>query len=67
MRPGTVTLEAGVSQRVSQAQRPQRRQDWLRGLPWLAGLQVHWMTAAWAAVETPLTSTHLPLCRATSW
>jgi len=47
--------------------RPSSRQVWLSGLPWVTGLQVHWWIGACGAVEMVLTSTHLPLCRATSW
>lgn len=49
------------------AYRPQSLQVWLSWLFWFTALHVHWMTGAPAAVETPFTSTHLPLLRATSW
>src|SRR5256714_4968202 len=47
---------------------PARRQTWFfLVVRALAGSQVHWWTSAPTAVEISLTSTHLPLCTATSW
>jgi hypothetical protein len=47
---------------------PARRQIWFFLVARaLAESQVHWWTSAPTAVEIPLTSTHLPLCTATSW
>jgi len=60
--PGGHPLEA------SRQLLPTRRQIWFFLVARaLAGSQVHWWIRAPAAVETLLTSTHLPLCTATSW
>ena len=47
---------------------PARRQTWFFLVARsVAESQVHWWTSAPTSVEIPLTSTHLPLCTATSW